>query len=213
MRDGGEPRDLAGLFAAPRWLRDFGTSAWLAVGVVLFVAATVAILALTRTIVMPVIAAAVVAAVASPLVRRFERRGIGAALLVLAMIVLAAAVVALVLGAITSQLDALRGDLSAAKDTIAGWLADSGVDRETAVDANENASSALSAAVPALLEGVVGGVEKLSSLVVFLSLTVLSLFFLLKDGPLIRHWAEGHMRVPRPVAHQIGDRVLQSLRG
>ena len=124
MRDGGEPHDLAGLFAAPRWLRDFGTSAWLAVGVALLVVATVSILALTRTIVMPVITAAGVAAVASPLVRRFERRGIGAALFLLAVIVLSAAMVALVLGAVTSQLDALRGDLSAAKDTIAGWLTD-----------------------------------------------------------------------------------------
>jgi putative heme transporter len=49
--------------------------------------------------------------------------------------------------------------------------------------------------------------------VVFLSLTALSLFFLLKDGPVIRSWVEGHMRVPRPVAHGIGERVLQSLRG
>jgi predicted PurR-regulated permease PerM len=35
----------------------------------------------------------------------------------------------------------------------------------------------------------------------------------LKDGPLIRRWAEGHMRVPSPVAHQINERVLQALRG
>jgi len=64
-----------------------------------------------------------------------------------------------------------------------------------------------------LLQGVGGGLRRLSSLVVFLSLTALSLLFLLKDGPLIRRWVEGHMRVPRPVAHGIGERVLQSLRG
>jgi predicted PurR-regulated permease PerM len=56
-------------------------------------------------------------------------------------------------------------------------------------------------------------VKRLSSLVFFLGLTALSLFFLLKDGPLIRRWAEGHMRVPSPVAHQINERVLQALRG
>ena len=39
------------------------------------------------------------------------------------------------------------------------------------------------------------------------------MFFLLKDGPLIRRWAERHMRVPRPVANGIFQRVLESLRG
>ena len=67
--------------------------------------------------------------------------------------------------------------------------------------------------LPALLEGLSVGVKKLSSLAFFLALTALSLFFLLMDGPQIRNWMEGHMRVPRPVAHQIGTRVLESLRG
>jgi putative heme transporter len=47
----------------------------------------------------------------------------------------------------------------------------------------------------------------------FLALTVLSLFFLLKDGPLIRGWTERHLGVPVDVAHVIGGRVLGSLRG
>ena len=47
----------------------------------------------------------------------------------------------------------------------------------------------------------------------FLSLTALSLFFLLKDGRTIRAWTERHMRVPDRVAHQMTGRVLQSLRG
>src|SRR5215212_8544845 len=92
-------------------------------------------------------------------------------------------------------------------------MTDLGVDAHAAETAKEDASSAVSGGVTALLEGVAGGVKRLSSLVFFLGLTALSLFFLLKDGPMIRRWAEGHMRVPRPVAHQIDERVLQSLRG
>jgi putative heme transporter len=212
-----EPHDLTGFFAAPSWLRDLGTSAWFAVGVTLAVVGAVWILTLTQTIVAPVIAAAVVAAVASPLVAWLERRGLArglaAAALLVGLIVLAATVVAVVIGGITSQVDDLRGLLSSAKDTIAGWLADVGIDRAAAEDATEDASSALSDAVPALLEGLAVGLTVLSSLVVFLSLTALSLFFLLKDGPQIRRWAEGHMRVPRPVAEAITGRVLQALRG
>src|SRR3954447_23254075 len=71
-----EPQELVGLFSAPKWLRDLGVTAWLAVGVTLAMVGLVWILSLTNTIVTPVITAAVIAAVASPLVRALERRGI-----------------------------------------------------------------------------------------------------------------------------------------
>jgi putative heme transporter len=212
-----DPQDLAGFFAAPRWLRDLGGSAWLAVGVTLAIVGAVWILALTQTIVAPVITAAVVAAVASPLVgwltRHHVGRGLAAALLLVAAILLGIGIVLLVVGGITGESSALKTELASAKDTLTGWATDLGVDKGTAEGAKSDASSALSSAVPALLDGISVGVKKLSSLAFYLALTALSLFFLLKDGPQIRRWMEGHMRVPRPVAHQIGSRVLESLRG
>ena len=205
------------MVATPRWLRDLGTSAWLLVGITLFVVGAVWVLSLTETIVTPVIAAGVVAAVASPVVAWLERRGlprtVGAVLVLLALIALGVVIFAVILGGITSQVDAVRDQLASAKDTLAGWLTDVGVDRESAETAKEDASSAASAAVPALLEGIGGGLKSLSSLAFFLALTALSLIFLLKDGPQIRAWAEGHMGVPRSVAHGVGGRVLESLRG
>ena len=212
-----EPTELAGFFSAPRWLRDLGASAWLAVGVTLAIVGAVWILTLTQTIVAPVITAAVVAAVASPVVHwltaRRLGRGVAAALVLIALVVLGIAIALVVVGGITAQFDALRSQLDSAKDTLAGWTTDLGVDREAVESAKDDVSSTLSSAVPALLAGVAGGLKALSSLVFFLGLTALSLFFLLKDGPLIRHWAEGHVRVPRPVARQISGRVLESLRG
>ena len=44
-------------------------------------------------------------------------------------------------------------------------------------------------------------------------MTLLSLIFLLKDGPTIRAWVEDHSGVPKPVAQTISQRVLGSLRG
>ena len=58
-----------------------------------------------------------------------------------------------------------------------------------------------------------GGLSALSSLVFFLAMTALSLFFLLKDGPTIRAWGERHLGVPLGVAQTISRRVLGSLRG
>jgi predicted PurR-regulated permease PerM len=42
---------------------------------------------------------------------------------------------------------------------------------------------------------------------------MLSLFFLLKDGPMMRRWVNGHMGVPKPVANTITKDVIISLRG
>jgi putative heme transporter len=209
--------ELTGVFAAPGWLRDVGLTAWLLVGVALFLVGAVWLLSVTETIVVPVIAATVIASVASPLVGWLERhrapRPVGAILLVLAIVVLGALVVFIVLAGITSQFDDLSGHLADAKNTIADWLEDLGVSAETAQKAKEDASSSTTQAISALLEGLGTGITKLSSLAFFLAMTTLSLIFLLADGPKIRAWGERHMGVPLPVARTINNRTLQSLRG
>jgi len=212
-----DPAELTGVFAAPGWLRDVGLTAWLLVGVALFLVGAVWLLSLTNTIVMPVITAAVVASVASPLVGWLQRhhvpRPVGAVLLLVGLILLSAFVVYIVLAGITSQAGDLGHHLSDAKNTIEGWLRDLGVDPSKAKDAKQDASSSSSQAVSALLHGLGTGIDKLSSLVFFLAMTILSVLFLLADGPKIRAWGERHMGVPTPVARTITSRMLQSLRG
>ncbi len=175
------------------------------------------ILALTHTIVMPVIAAGVIAAVASPLVAWLAGhrvpRGLGAALLMLATIALGAAVFVVIVAGVASQSGDIGSHLSDAKDALAGWLKDLGVDSGKADSAKQDASTATSSTYDALLEGVAKGISGLTSLVFFLSLTALSLFFLLKDGPVIRSWVERHLGMPLPVARAVTGRILQSLRG
>jgi putative heme transporter len=212
-----DPRELSGVFAVPQWLRDVGQTSWLLVGVAVFLAGTVWLLSLTQVIVLPVLAAGIVAAVASPLVFWLRKhgvpRGLGAALLMLAIIALGVGVTLVVVGGITGVAADVGSRLSDAQDKIAGWLVDLGVDPSSAEDAKQHASSMTSDSVSALLHGVVGGLGHLSSIVFFLAMTALSLFFLLKDGPTIRAWIEDHSGVPKPVAQTISQRVLGSLRG
>lgn len=209
--------ELSGLFATPAWLRDIGLTAWLLVGTILLLLGAVWLLSLTHTIVLPLITAGLVAAVAAPLVRWLQShhvpRGLGAVLLLVAMIALGAGVVLVVLAGITSQSGDIGGHLTEAKNTLEGWLKDAGVDPKQAGDAKEAASSSASATVSTLLKGVASGVKQLSSLLFFLALTALSLVFLLKDGPMIRAWGERHVGLPLPVARTITERMLQSLRG
>jgi predicted PurR-regulated permease PerM len=200
-----DAEELTGVLSTPGWLRELGRTSWLLVGVTLLVVAAVWIMSLTQTIVAPLITAAVVAAVAAPLIAWAERhrvpRLIGAVLLLVGFIALSVGMVLVVIGGITSQSGDLSAHLADAKDTIAGWLKDLGVDPSTAESAKSDASSAES------------GLKTFSSVVFFLALTALSLVFLLKDGPQIRAWAERHAGLPLPLTEDISGRSLESLRG
>jgi predicted PurR-regulated permease PerM len=212
-----DPRELTNVFAVPQWFRDVGLTAWLFVGVAVFLVGAIWLLSLTQVIVMPLLAAGIVATVASPLVGwlhgRGLPRGIAAALLMVAIVAVGVGVVLMIVGGVTGQDATIGSHLSSAQDTIEGWLKDLGVDPNKAADARQHAASATSESVTALLHGLVGGLSRLSSIVFFLAMTALSLFFLLKDGPEIRVWAERHLGVPVPVARTISGRVIGSLRG
>jgi putative heme transporter len=209
--------ELEGMFAPPAWLRDLGGMAWLLVGVVALLVGAVAMMSLTSTIVVPVVTAAIVAAVLSPAVDRLEQWRLGraaATVAVFALIVaVAVAMTVLVLGAIAGRAPSSEGHLDDAAATIQGWLQDLGVSATQAQTARADASAGVSDAFHALLDGVAAGINALASIAVFLSFTALSLFFLLKDGPVIRRWTESHMGVPEPVARTITGRTLQALRG
>jgi predicted PurR-regulated permease PerM len=212
-----EPGELSGLFAAPQWLRDLGFSAWLLVGVAAALIGAIWLLSLTETIVLPVIVAGIIASVTSPLVdwlrRRGVPRGIGAGLIFLAIIAVGVGVGLLVLVGIASQADSLSERLREGASEIESWVADLGVNSTTAANANADASASISAGFKALTHGLLGGIDELASLAVFLSFTALSLFFLLKDAPTIGGFVERHLGVPVPLAHSMLGRVAGSLRG
>jgi predicted PurR-regulated permease PerM len=210
------PEDLTGLFGVPQWLRDLGFAAWLLVGITLLVVGAIGLLALTHTIVLPVLTASIIAAVLTPVMRLLHRhgvpRGAGAALVMLSVVVLGLVLAFLIVGGITAEAKGLTGTLNSAADKLRGYLQDAGVSADAAQNAETDASSSVSSAFHALLNGLGTGIKAFAGLAVFLSFTALSLFFLLKDGPGIRAWAERHAGIPRPVAHAIAGRTLQSLR-
>ena len=212
-----EPDALSGIFAAPKWMRDLGFSAWLMVGVGAALIGAIWLLSLTHTIVMPVITAAIIASVTLPLVdwlrRRGVPRGIGAGLVFLLIVAVAFGVGLIVLTGIASQADSLSEKLREGASEVEGLLRDLGVGASAAADANAGSSASISSAFEALTHGLLGGIDKLASLAVFLSFTALSLFFLLKDAPTIGGFVERHLGVPVPLAHSILGRLATSLRG
>jgi predicted PurR-regulated permease PerM len=208
---------LSGIFAAPKWLRDLGFSSWLLVGAALALVGLIWLLSLTQTIVMPVITAGIIASVASPLVDWLRRhgvpRGVGAVLVFLLIVAIGAAVGLIILTGIASQADSLSERLREGAGEIEAAARDLGVKAPTAANATAGAESSVGAAFQALTHGLVGGIDKLASLAVFLSFTALSLFFMLKDMPTIGGFVERHLGIPVPLAHSILGRVAGSMRG
>jgi predicted PurR-regulated permease PerM len=131
----------------------------------------------------------------------------------LSVIALAVLITVLLLSGVTSQGPELEKSLKSAVDKLQTALKDAGVSDAKAKSAADSASSSVSDAFHALLKGLATGISALASLAIFLSFTALSLFFLLKDGPVIRAWIERHMGLPREIGQTITGRAMQSLRG
>jgi len=212
-----EPGALERVFVAPPWLRDAGLVAWLLVGIVLVIVGLVWLLALTSTIVIPVITATLIASVTAPIVGWLQRRGVprgaGAALMLLVIVALGAVLGVLVLGGITSQASHITSELNAATDKLANGLQDVGVSASSAQNAQQDATSSVTSLGKVFLNGLAKGINEFASLAAFLAFTVLSLFFLLKDGPTLRAWVERHSGVPPAAAHIITGDMMGALRG
>ena len=212
-----EAGQLATLFAAPRWLRDLGRTAWLLVGCFALVAGIVWLLGATYTIVGPVVAAMILATVTIPIVGRLGRhrvpRAAGAAIVLLGLLALGVLVVVIVIGGITAQDGNIAKEAKAAADQAESWLTSVGVNESGAASAKSSVEQDVPQIISALTKGVINGIAGLASLVFGLSLAMLSVFLLLKDGPSLRRWVDGHLGVPQPVAKTITGGIIRSLRG
>jgi putative heme transporter len=214
--DAVELGELSTVFAPPRWLRDIGRASWLLVGLFLFLAGIIWLLGSTYTIVGPVVAATIVATVTMPLVATFARhmpRAAAAALVLLGLVALGIVVLLVVLGGITAQEGEIAKQAGAAADRAEGWLKDAGVDESGSSSAKSSVEQAVPEIISTLTRGIVNGIAGVTSLVFALSFAALSLFFLLKDGPMMRAWVDRHLGVPPTVAQTITGGIIRSLRG
>jgi putative heme transporter len=202
------------VFAPPQWLQDLGLVAWFLVGLGLVVFGVTWLLAETSTIVSPVVAGTIVAAVAGPAVSWLQQRRVpraaGAALMLLLVLALTVVVFLLVVHGIVANGDQIKSLATEAADKVQGWANDAGVDGTSS--ANDNVKSAVPNIGETLLKGVAGGIEGLTSLAFFISFALFSTFFLLKDGPTIKRFVDRNLGIPLEVARVVTGDVLNSLR-
>jgi len=205
---------LSRVFSAPMWLRDLGLLSWFLVGLGLVLVGAVWLLGLTSTITEPVMVGAILATVAGPLVTKMQQRGIpraaGAAVVLLALLALGVIIALMVFGGIYENSAEIKQSLSEAVDKIEGWVNDAGAGGTSST--TSDAKSGAAETGESLLQGVVAGIQGITSLVFFLTFAIFSTFFLLKDGPAVRAFIDRNLGVPAVVATTITSNVIRSLR-
>ena len=207
---------LKGAFRTPHWLRDLGRSSWLLVGLLVLLLGLIWLLAATYTIVGPMVCALIVSVVAMPVVRLLDRHmphALAAGLVLLAIAVIVVLIVVVVIAGITGQREELSAQAAAGVDKLQSWMTSTGVDSSSAAGAASAAKHAAPAMISTLVHGIVHGIRGLASVLFGLSFAALGTFFLLKDGPGMRRWVDGHVGLPRPVATVVSSSVITSLRG
>lgn len=205
---------LSRVFSAPMWLRDLGLLAWFLVGVAIVLVGLVWLLGLTSTITVPVALGAILATVAGPVVTALQRRRVpraaGAAIVLLGLLVLGGVIALMVFGGLFEQSSQIKAAASEALDKVQSWMDDAGAGGTSSTADQVKSSTAETGR--SLLQGVAEGIKGVTSLVFFLTFTVFSTFFLLKDGPAVRGFVDRHLGVPQDVATVITGNVIRSLR-
>ena len=207
-----EIRDLARMFAPPAWLQDLGLTAWFLLGLVLV--GLIVLMGQISSIVMPVVTGTIVAAVAGPSVGWLQRHGIpraaGAALVLLTVLAIGVVIFLLVVNGIVANGDQIKTLVSGAVDKVEGWANDAGV--EGTSSPTNDAKGGVVQAGETLIQGVASGISGLTSLAFFLSFTLFSTFFLVKDGPTVRAFVSRNLGVPVAVGNVVTGNVLSSMR-
>jgi predicted PurR-regulated permease PerM len=140
-------------------------------------------------------------------------RALSAALVLLAVAAVTVLIAVVVVAGITGQNAELSAQAAAGVDRLQSWLGSAGVDSSSASGAASTVKSAAPQIISTLTHGIVHGITGLASVLFGMSLAALGTFFLLKDGPGMRDWVDGHVGLPRPLARTISSAVITSLRG
>jgi len=209
-------RQLSAVFSAPRWLRDAGVAAWLLVGVAALLLGLTWVLGITSTIVVPVLVGLIISTVASPAVSWLHRhrlpRAVGALIVLLFVIAIALLIVLLVVGGVRAQSDTIAAEANAAADKLQHWLKNLGMNDSGASTTSNNLKSSVPDILSVFTKGLAAGIKGLTSLGFFIAFSAFGTFMLLKDGPLLRRWVNGHLGVPHVIADTITGRVIRSVR-
>jgi len=160
-----------------------GIAAWCIVGIVAVLAITVSFLAAVSSVALPVLFAAVLAVLFMPVARALERRGIrgtaAATIVVLGLVAVVIGVIALTVYGIANQFDEVVAAVEAG-------LAKLNIGADTIDEIGESSEDLKPAVTSGFIKAGVAGISAIGGFAVGSLLSVLVMYYLIKDGGQLR---------------------------
>lgn len=204
-------RDLA-----PMWLAQLGIRSWLLTGVALSGVVMYAALASISGLVLPLVVAAVIGALFSPLVAVLAKRGVprrlGGLLVMVALLTVFFGAFLVTIDGLVDQAPMIGRQVSAGIDEVGGWLDDAGIDIGRGEDRVSDGGEALSW----LVRGLAASFQTVfSSALAFLGGVLVGLFFLyyvLAEWDQLVDWLARHLGTAHDVGHDILEDSVAAVR-
>jgi predicted PurR-regulated permease PerM len=202
----------------PGPLAHLAAIAWRVLVIIAAAWVVVAALVRLRVVVLPVIIALLVATLLSPGVELLRRRGVPRLLsawaVFLGALALVIGIIALLAPQVGTEIDELGRSLQQGFERVLAWLVEGPLDltREEINRYVERATEAARANTGVITSGVLTGAVKAAEVVAGLVLTLVVVFFLLKDGDVFASWIEEQVRPEhRHHVRAIGQRSWAAL--
>jgi putative heme transporter len=182
--------------SVPRPLAHLAALAWRVLVIVAAAWVLVAVLVRLRVVVLPVIIALLITTLLSPGVDLLRRRGVprlfSAWVVFLGALALVIGIVALLAPQVGTEIDELGRRLRQGSEQVLAWLVEGPLDltREEINRYVERAIEAARSNTEVITSGVLTGAVKAAEAVAGLILTLVLVFFLLKDGDVFASWIE-----------------------
>ena len=180
-------------FGVPGWVRRGGTTSWMFIGMLIALAVLIGLIAATRDITGPFAIGVFLAIVFLPIVNWLEEHGIkralGAAIVLLGLVVVLGGAGLVTAEALGSQSDVLRENLDAAVEEVKTWVDNLPISEEAVDEVDATASDAAPVARDGIATAVATAVDTAAGFITGLILGTMVLYYLLKDGPMLtRRW-------------------------
>jgi predicted PurR-regulated permease PerM len=202
--------------SAPYWLRRAGVASWLLLGIMLAASTVLSVIATVSSITVPLLVAMVIGIVFRPLVDILERqrvpRNIATVLTMLFIFLGTVALFVILIKGFIDQGAEIVFQLKAGWASLQVWLLQFQVKEDTL----NSISTAVSNALPALGQGIIGLFSSTFSSVVALLIgvyfSIFILFFILRDGPDIEVWMARQLKLKPETSTAIVADISRSIR-
>ena len=206
-------------FRVPGWVRRGGMTSWMFIGMLIALSVLIGLIAATRDIAGPLAIGIFLAVVFLPIVNWLEerglKRGLGAAVVLVGLVVVIGGAGLITAEALGSQSDVLTENLEGAVDEVKTWVEDLPISEEAVAEVDATAHDAAPVARDGIATAVATAVDTAAGFITGLILGTMVLYYLLKDGPLLtRRWVDAKAdRADRDATERVVNSALQDVQG